>query len=218
MQRTDGTPLLTAQGLTMSYPGVKALGGVDFDLRSGEIHALCGENGAGKSTVLQIMAGLQQPSNGEAFLTPGYTVGILLQEPPLTEDKNVLENVQEGVAETIAMLNRFNEISAEMANPDADYDKLLPEMGNLQEQLDHRNAWDLDSQLEQAMDALRCPPADADGRRRTLRPAGRQDAQSRRRSGDQGHRPRTDPRHRAERRQRRGPARLLLLRSRRGGL
>lgn len=121
-----------------------------------------GPNGAGKSTVLQIMAGLQQPSNGEAFLTPGYTVGILLQEPPLSEDKNVLENVQEGVAETIGMLNRFNEISAEMANPDADYDKLLAEMGNLQEQLDHRNAWDLDSQLEQAMDALRCPPADAD--------------------------------------------------------
>ena len=88
-----------------------------------------GPNGAGKSTVLQIMAGLQQPSNGEAFLTPGYTVGILLQEPPLTEDKNVLENVQEGVAETIGMLNRFNEISAEMANPDADYDKLLSEMG-----------------------------------------------------------------------------------------
>ncbi|MFM8921551.1 MAG: energy-dependent translational throttle protein EttA [Candidatus Nanopelagicaceae bacterium] len=121
-----------------------------------------GPNGAGKSTVLQIMAGLQQPSNGEAFLTPGYSVGILLQEPPLTEDKNVLENVQEGVAETIGMLNRFNEISAEMANPDADYDKLLTEMGNLQEQLDHRNAWDLDSQLEQAMDALRCPPPDAD--------------------------------------------------------
>ena len=121
-----------------------------------------GPNGAGKSTVLQIMAGLQQPSNGEAFLTPGYSVGILLQEPPLNEEKNVLENVQEGVAETMGMLARFNEISAEMANPDADYDKLLTEMGNLQEQLDHRNAWDLDSQLEQAMDALRCPPPDAD--------------------------------------------------------
>ena len=121
-----------------------------------------GPNGAGKSTVLQIMAGLQQPSNGEAFLTPGYSVGILLQEPPLNDEKNVLENVQEGVAETMAMLARFNEISEEMANPDADYDKLLAEMGNLQEQLDHRNAWDLDSQLEQAMDALRCPPPDAD--------------------------------------------------------
>ena len=121
-----------------------------------------GPNGSGKSTVLQIMAGLQQPSNGEAFLSPGYTVGILLQEPPLDETKTVLENVQEGVAETIGLLARFNQISDEMANPDADYDKLLAEMGTLQEQLDHRNAWDLDSQLEQAMDALRCPPGDAD--------------------------------------------------------
>jgi ATP-binding cassette ChvD family protein len=121
-----------------------------------------GPNGAGKSTVLQIMAGLQQPSNGEAYLSPGYSVGILLQEPPLNEDKNVLENVQEGVAETIGLLTRFNAISEEMANPDADYDKLLAEMGTLQEQLDHRNAWDLDSQLEQAMDALRCPPPEAD--------------------------------------------------------
>jgi ATP-binding cassette ChvD family protein len=108
------------------------------------------------------MAGLQQPSNGEAFLTPGYTVGILLQEPVLDETKNVLENVQEGVAETMALLNRFNAVSEEMASPDADYDKLLAEMGTLQEQLDHRNAWDLDSQLEQAMDALRCPAPDAD--------------------------------------------------------
>ena len=121
-----------------------------------------GPNGSGKSTVLQIMAGLQQPSNGEAFLSPGYTVGILLQEPPLDETKTVVENVQEGVAETMGLLKRFNEISDEMANPDADYDKLLAEMGTLQEQLDHRNAWDLDSQLEQAMDALRCPPGDAD--------------------------------------------------------
>ncbi|CAB4800427.1 unannotated protein [freshwater metagenome] len=108
------------------------------------------------------MAGLQQPSNGEAFLTPGYTVGILLQEPTLDESKNVLENVQEGVADTMALMARFNAVSEEMSSPDADYDKLLAEMGNLQEQLDHRNAWDLDSQLEQAMDALRCPPPDAD--------------------------------------------------------
>ena len=121
-----------------------------------------GPNGAGKSTVLQIMAGLQQPSNGEAYLTPGYTVGILLQEPKLDETKTVLENVQEGVAETLAMMNRFNAVSEEMGQPDADYDALLAEMGTLQEQLDHRNAWDLDSQLEQAMDALRCPPPDAD--------------------------------------------------------
>jgi ATP-binding cassette ChvD family protein len=121
-----------------------------------------GPNGAGKSTVLQMMAGLQQPSNGEAYLTPGYSVGILLQEPPLNESKNVLENVQEGVAETMALLARFNQVSEEMSQPDADYDKLLAEMGSLQEKLDHLNAWDLDSQLEQAMDALRCPPPEAD--------------------------------------------------------
>ena len=121
-----------------------------------------GPNGAGKSTVLQIMAGLQQPSNGEAYLSPGFTVGILLQEPKLDETRSVLENVQDGVRETMDMLARFNAISEEMASPDADYDKLLAEMGTLQEQLDHRNAWEIDSQLEQAMDALRCPPGDAD--------------------------------------------------------
>jgi len=121
-----------------------------------------GPNGAGKSTVLQIMAGLQQPSNGEAYLTPGYSVGILLQEPKLDESRSVLENVQDGVRETMDMLARFNAISEEMASPDADYDTLLAEMGKLQEQLDHRNAWEIDSQLEQAMDALRCPPGDAD--------------------------------------------------------
>jgi len=121
-----------------------------------------GPNGAGKSTALQILADLQQPPNGEACLSPGHTVGILLQEPPLDDTKTVLENVQEGVAETMALMARFNQISEEMANPDADYDSLLAEMGTLQEQLDHRNAWDLDSQLEQAMDALRCPPGDAD--------------------------------------------------------
>lgn len=121
-----------------------------------------GPNGAGKSTVLQIMAGLQQPSNGEAYLTPGFTVGILLQEPKLDESRSVLENVQDGVRETMDLLARFNAISDEMASPDADYDTLLAEMGTLQEQLDHRNAWEIDSQLEQAMDALRCPPGDAD--------------------------------------------------------
>ncbi|MEP7763292.1 energy-dependent translational throttle protein EttA [Sanguibacter sp. 25GB23B1] len=121
-----------------------------------------GPNGAGKSTILKIMAGLEQPSNGEARLSPGYTVGILLQEPPLNEDKTVLGNVEEGVAEIKAQLDRFNEISALMAEPDADFDTLLAEMGNLQEALDHADAWDLDAQLEQAMDALRCPPPDAD--------------------------------------------------------
>ena len=121
-----------------------------------------GPNGAGKSSLLRIMAGLDQVSNGEAQLMAGYTVGILQQEPQLDESKNVLENVQEGVAETKAMLDRFNAISAELAEPDADYDALLAEMGQLQEAIDHRNAWDLDTQLEQAMDALRCPPGDAD--------------------------------------------------------
>ena len=119
-----------------------------------------GPNGAGKSSILKIMAGEDQPSNGEAQLAPGATVGYLAQEPPLNEDKTVLGNVQEGVADTIEMLARFNEIAEKMA---VDYsDELLAEMGKLQEQLDHRNAWELDSQLEQAMDALRCPPPDAD--------------------------------------------------------
>ncbi|MBU6278224.1 MAG: energy-dependent translational throttle protein EttA [Actinomycetales bacterium] len=121
-----------------------------------------GPNGAGKSSLLRIMAGLDQVSNGEAQLMTGYSVGILQQEPQLDETKNVLANVQEGVAETKAMLDRFNAISAELAEPDADYDALLAEMGQLQEAIDHRNAWDLDTQLEQAMDALRCPPGDAD--------------------------------------------------------
>ncbi|MGW9405489.1 energy-dependent translational throttle protein EttA [Arthrobacter sp. NPDC055585] len=121
-----------------------------------------GPNGAGKSTILKIMAGLDTPSNGEARLSPGYTVGILLQEPPLNEEKTVLGNVQEGVGEIYAKIQRFNEISEEMAQPDADFDSLLEEMGKLQEAIDAADAWDIDSQLEQAMDALRCPPPDAD--------------------------------------------------------
>ncbi|EPD32005.1 energy-dependent translational throttle protein EttA [Propionimicrobium lymphophilum] len=119
-----------------------------------------GPNGAGKSTLLKVMAGIEPINNGDANLAKGATVGILLQEPPLTPGKTVLENVQEGVAETKGMLDRFNEVSAEMADPDADFDALMAEMGELQTQLDARNAWDLDSQLAQAMDALRCPPAD----------------------------------------------------------
>ena len=123
---------------------------------------MVGPNGAGKSTILKIMAGLDEPSNGEAVLTPGYTVGILMQEPPLNEDKDVLGNVEEGVGEIKAKLDRFNEISALMGEPDADFDALMEEMGKLQEEIDAADAWDLDSQLEQAMDALRCPPPDAD--------------------------------------------------------
>ena len=121
---------------------------------------MVGPNGAGKSTILKIMAGLDQPSNGEARLTAGYSVGILMQEPPLNEEKTVLGNVEEGVGEIKSKLDRFNEISALMAEPDADFDVLMEEMGQLQEAIDAANAWDLDSQLEQAMEALRCPPAD----------------------------------------------------------
>jgi ATP-binding cassette ChvD family protein len=119
-----------------------------------------GPNGAGKSTVLKIMAGLDTPSNGEARLSPEYSVGMLMQEPPLDENLTVLGNVELAVKDTKAKLDRFNEISALMAEPDADFDALLAEMGTLQEQIDHLDAWDLDSQLEQAMDALRCPPGD----------------------------------------------------------
>jgi ATP-binding cassette ChvD family protein len=120
-----------------------------------------GPNGAGKSTILKIMAGLDTPSNGEAKLTPGYSVGILMQEPVLDESKTVLENVQEGLGEIKQKVDRFNEISAAMAEPDADFDTLLAEMGTLQEAIDAADAWDLDSQLEQAMYALRCPPSDS---------------------------------------------------------
>ncbi|MCK0111623.1 energy-dependent translational throttle protein EttA [Ornithinimicrobium sp. F0845] len=140
---------LILDDVTMSfYPGAKI--------------GVVGPNGAGKSTILKIMAGMDQPSNGEARLTPGYSVGILLQEPPLNEEKTVLGNVEEGVGEIKAKLDRYNAISEEMANPDADFDALMAEMGQLQEEIDHADAWDLDAQLEQAMDALRCPPPDAD--------------------------------------------------------
>ena len=133
--------------VTMSfYPGAKI--------------GVVGPNGAGKSTILKIMAGLDTPSNGEAFLTPGYSVGILMQEPQLDETKNVLENIQEAFGPLNAKLKRYNDVLAEM---ETNYtDELLEEMGNLQEELDHANAWDLEAQIDQAMDALRCPPGDAD--------------------------------------------------------
>lgn len=133
--------------VTMSfYPGAKI--------------GMVGPNGAGKSTILKIMAGLDEPSNGDATLSPGYSVGILMQEPELDEAKTVIENVRDGVREIYSKVERFNEISAEMANPDADFDALMAEMGTLQEAIDAADAWDLDSQLEQALDALRCPPSD----------------------------------------------------------
>ncbi len=120
-----------------------------------------GPNGAGKSTLLKVMAGLEQPNNGDAALAKGATVGILLQEPPLSEGKTVQENVEEAVAEIKAKMKRFEEIGMEMAEPDADFDALMTEMGELQTYLDAHNAWDIDARLEQAMDALQCPPPDA---------------------------------------------------------
>ncbi|MCY1157289.1 MAG: ettA, partial [Citricoccus sp.] len=140
---------LILDDVTMSfYPGAKI--------------GMVGPNGAGKSTILKIMAGLDQPSNGEARLSPGYTVGILLQEPPLNEEKDVLGNVQEGVGEILGKIQRYNEISEQMADPDADFDSLMEEMGRLQEEIDAADAWDIDSQLDQAMDALQLPDPDAD--------------------------------------------------------
>jgi len=146
-RKTVGEKLIL-DDVTMSFlPGAKI--------------GMVGPNGAGKSTILKIMAGLDQPSNGEAALTPGFSVGILMQEPELDESKTVLENVQDGVAEIKGKIDRFNEISGLMAEPDADFDALLAEMGTLQEAIDAADAWDLDAQLEQAMDALRTPPAEA---------------------------------------------------------
>ncbi|HET8581947.1 MAG TPA: energy-dependent translational throttle protein EttA [Jatrophihabitans sp.] len=119
-----------------------------------------GPNGAGKSSVLKIMAGLDQPSNGEARLSPGYTVGLLQQEPPLDESKTVRQNVEDAVADLRATLARFEEVSAAMGEPDADFDALLAEQGELMEKIEHAEGWELDSRIEQAMDALRCPPGD----------------------------------------------------------
>ena len=137
------------------------LDNVTLSFYEGAKIGVVGPNGAGKSTMLKLMAGMLRADNGDAMLSKGKTVGILLQEPPLTEDKTVMENVYEAVAETKGMLDRFNEISMAMAEPDADFDTLLAEMGELQTELDHREAWDLDAQLEQAMDALQCPPGDS---------------------------------------------------------
>ncbi|MDA2813048.1 energy-dependent translational throttle protein EttA [Nocardiopsis sp. RSe5-2] len=151
--------IFTMQNVRKAHGDKVVLDNVSGSFLPGAKIGVVGPNGAGKSTLLKVMAGLEQPSNGEARLMPGFTVGLLAQEPELDADKSVLENVEEGVAETKAMMSRFNEIAEKMAT---DYsDELLEEMGKLQEQLDHRNAWDLDSQLAQAMDALRCPPGDA---------------------------------------------------------
>ncbi|MEE1649306.1 energy-dependent translational throttle protein EttA [Brachybacterium sp. J144] len=155
-----------AEFIYTMYKARKAVGDkvilddVSMSFYPGAKIGMVGPNGAGKSTILKIMAGLDQPSNGEARLSPGYTVGILLQEPPLDESKTVLENVQEGMGDLYRKVQRFNAIGEEMAEPDADFDALMEEMGKLQTEIDAANGWDLDSQLEQAMDALRCPPGE----------------------------------------------------------
>ncbi|WP_329084512.1 MULTISPECIES: energy-dependent translational throttle protein EttA [unclassified Streptosporangium] len=152
--------IYTLQRVRKAHGDKVVLDDVTLSFLPGAKIGVLGPNGTGKSTLLKMMAGLEQPSNGDARLMPGFTVGMLQQEPPLNESKTVLGNVEEGVAETKAMLDRFNEIAELMAT---DYsDELLNEMGKLQDALDHRNGWDLDSQLEQAMDALRCPPPESE--------------------------------------------------------
>ena len=150
------------RGVRKAHGDKVILGNVTLAFLPGAKIGVVGPNGMGKSTLLRMMAGLEQPSNGEARLLPGFTVGMLGQEPVLDESKTVLGNVEEGVADVKALLEQYNQLAEKMAT---DYsDELLSELGKLQEQLDHRGGWDLDSQLEQAMDALRCPPPEADVR------------------------------------------------------
>ncbi len=153
--------VFTLRGVRKKMGDRLVLDNVTLSFLHGAKIGVVGPNGTGKSTLLKIMAGLEQPDNGDAVLDPGATVGILLQEPPLTEGTTVLDNVEEAVADVKAKLDRFNAISSELADPDADYDRLLAEMGELQTDLDHASAWDLDARLDQAMDAMRCPPPDA---------------------------------------------------------
>jgi ATP-binding cassette ChvD family protein len=153
--------VFTMRNVRKAHGDKVVLDNVTLSFLHGAKIGVVGPNGTGKSTLLKIMADLEHPSNGDAIRDPGATVGILLQEPPLSEDKTVLENVEEAVADVKGKLDRFHQISAELAAPDADYDTLLSEMGDLQTDLDHASAWDLDSRLEQAMDALRCPPPDS---------------------------------------------------------
>ena len=150
----------TLRNVRKAHGDKVVLDNVTLSFLKGAKIGVVGPNGTGKSTLLRIMAGLDHASNGDAMLDPEATVGMLQQEPPLTEGKTVLENVEEAVGEIKGKLDRYNKISEELADPDADYDTLLAEMGDLQTDLDHTNAWDLDSRLDQAMDALRCPPAE----------------------------------------------------------
>jgi len=152
--------IFTLRNVRKAHGDKVVLDNVTLSFLHGAKIGVVGPNGTGKSSLLKIMAGLDKASNGDAILDPGATVGMLQQEPPLSEGRTVLENVEEAVHDIKAKLDRFNAISEEMANPDADFDKLLAEMGDLQTDLDHANAWDLDSRLDQAMDALRCPEPD----------------------------------------------------------
>jgi ATP-binding cassette ChvD family protein len=153
--------ILSLRNVRKAHGDKVVLDNVTLSFLHGAKIGVVGPNGMGKSSLLKLMAGLDQPNNGDIVRDPEATVGMLQQEPPLTEGKTVLENVEEAVAEIKGKLDRYNEISELMANPDADFDALLAEMGDLQTDLDHANAWDLDSRLEQAMDALRCPPPEA---------------------------------------------------------
>ena len=146
-RKAHGNKVILDEVTLSFYPGAKI--------------GVVGPNGMGKSTLLKVMAGLEDVSAGEAKLTPGYSVGILQQEPPLDEDKTVIENVRQAFGDVLAKVARFNAIGEEMAAPDADFDALMAEMGTLQDDIDAVNGWDLDSQLTQAMDALQCPDPDA---------------------------------------------------------
>jgi len=150
--------VFTLRNVRKAHGDKVVLDNVTLSFLHGAKIGVVGPNGTGKSTLLKIMAGLDHASNGDAIIDPDATVGMLQQEPPLSEGRTVLENVEEAVGEIMGKLDRYNKISEELADPDADYDKLLAEMGDLQTDLDHANAWDLDSRLDQAMDALRCPP------------------------------------------------------------
>jgi ATP-binding cassette ChvD family protein len=152
--------VFTLRNVRKAHGDKVVLDNVTLSFLHGAKIGVVGPNGTGKSTLLRIMAGLDHASNGDAIIDPGATVGMLQQEPPLTEGTTVLDNVEEAVGDIKQKLDRYNKISEELADPDADYDTLLGEMGDLQTDLDHANAWDLDSRLDQAMDALRCPPPD----------------------------------------------------------
>jgi ATP-binding cassette ChvD family protein len=153
--------ILSLRNVRKAHGDKVVLDNVTLSFLHGAKIGVVGPNGMGKSSLLKLMAGLDHPNNGDIVRDQDATVGMLQQEPPLTEGKTVLENVEEAVGEIKGKLDRYNAISEQMADPDADFDTLLAEMGDLQTDLDHANAWDLDSRLDQAMDALRCPPPEA---------------------------------------------------------